>query len=767
MNIPVKTRPPAQAEPAGLQPAPAGPGYGPDDETPIDLRALLNPVWRGKWLILCCMLAAMALGVLFALNMQNSYTASARVIFDPERLRIIDLDNVVVSPDISTTGLQNQVEILRSATLLERVIDVVRLESTPEFNPALRTGPDPMLDRVAARLPVPERVRSLLVTFGVLSPPRIEYATAEEAAEALRAGTLTTLISTMRLRPIPNSRVIEISYSSPNPRLAASIVNAVAEQYILVQIEAKRDDVTAASELLSVRVQDLENRLNSAEEAVRLGQLELTMASEYGSAMIARQLEVLNTNLAAARLERSELESRVARLTDAVENQRDYNVIQEFRTSPLISTYRARETDLLDQDASLRSIVGERNPALTRIEARLAEVRRNIQLEAENIVAALTAELASAREREAALEDDLREVEARALEQSRAEMRLGRLEREAQAARTLYENFLGRLQETREQASLQTSDARFLTRATTPQRPDTTSRRNIVLIAAVGGIALGVGIVFLLEMLNSTFRAPSQLETLTGLPVLAAVPRAGARRRPKQLVAHLLKQPNSALAESVRNLRTSILFSNIDKPPKVIMFSSSVPGEGKTTTAMLGAITSQQMGRSAVVVDCDLRRGTLANMFAEEGDRPGLFALLEGSTSIEEAVRQEPETGLHILAAEEGGSRSNPADILASKRFQRLIEQLKARYDVVFLDTPPALVVTDARILAQLADAVVYLVRWDHTRRSAVLEGIKELASVGAKIAGVAFTQVNESRAAKYNENDYYYKRTYKKYISA
>lgn len=324
------------------------------------------------------------------------------------------------------------------------------------------------------------------------------------------------------------------------------------------------------------------------------------------------------------------------------------------------------------------------------------------------------------------------------------------------------------MKEISEQANMQTSDARFLSRASIPARPDTLPRRMVVLLTGVAGLVLGIGLAFLLEMMNATFRRPGEIEARTGLPVLAAIPMAGKRRKPGEVIAQLLQKPNTALAESIRNLRTSILFSNLEKTPQVVMFTSSLPGEAKTTTAMLTAITSRQMGKSAVIVDCDLRRRTLANLFAGKRDRPGLLAALEGRVPPEAAVFEEASSGLHVLTIEPGAQApANPADVLASPRFAELVDALKARYDLVILDTPPVLVVTDARVVSRLADAVVYLVRWNHTRRSSVAEGLRELGSVQAPIAGMAITLVREGKAAQYIDNDYYYKRSYKGYVSA
>ncbi len=750
-----------------IPPYPGGQPPSPPEAAPADIRAMLLPIWRRKWLVALVTAVILGLATFLALGMESRYTASARVIFDPERLRIIDLDNVVVSPDVSTTGLRNQVEILRSAVLLERVVETLRLESTPEFNPDMRTGPTPLIERVLTRLPLPLRVEQLLAGFGLMPPPLPSDLSPEERAIRIRANSLEILENNLDLRPVPNSRVIEINYTSSDPRRASAVANAIAEQYIVVQIEAKRDDIVAASELLSSRVADLENRYNVAEEAVRTAQLELSMQAEYGSATIAPQLETLNAGLTSVRLDRGALESRHARAAQALANGNDLDSVADFRESPTIRGFRARELDLREQAVSLRAI-SDNNPALTQIDARIEELQRNMQAEAGNIVAGLAGDIEAMRAREAMLEEDLRRLEAKAGEQSRAEMRLARLEREAEASGLIYESFLNRMKEASEQAALQTSDARFLTRATPPDSADTGLRRWIILLGGLGGLAVGVGLVFLLEQLSNTFRQPSEVEAETRLPVIAAIPHAGRRKRPQELMAYLLNKPSSALAEAVRNLRTSILFSNIDHPPKVVMFSSSLPMEGKTTTAMLMAMTSRQMGRSAVIIDCDLRRQTLSGVFPEANETPGLLAVLEGTAALDEAVYKEPATGLHVLAPGRSDALpANPADLLSSQRFRKLVDELRGRYDIVILDTPPTLVVADARIVAQLADAVVYLVRWDHTRRGAVNEGLRELVSVNARIAGIGLTLVDEARATSYSHSDYVYKQAYRNYLSS
>ena len=294
--------------------------------------------------------------------------------------------------------------------------------------------------------------------------------------------------------------------------------------------------------------------------------------------------------------------------------------------------------------------------------------------------------------------------------------------------------------------------------------------RRLITIAMSGlaGLAVGAGIVFLLEQMNNSFRRSGEIEDRTGLSLLASIPNAGKRRKPSDLVADFTGDLDPDLSEAVRNLRTSITYSNIDQPPKVVMITSSAPGEGKTTTAAMFGITSARMGRSAIVVDCDFRRGGFGAIYPGAPGSPGLLAVLEGTVSVADAVVSDPDTGMHVLRSEAAGRmQGNPADILASRRFRKLIEELRIRYDTVILDTPPVLAVTDARILAPMSDSVVYMVKWNATSQSAVLEGLRTLRSVNARIAGIAFSFVNPKHAENYVSSDYRGSRDYRKAVPA
>ncbi|MCU4653743.1 polysaccharide biosynthesis tyrosine autokinase [Roseibacterium sp. SDUM158016] len=743
-----------------MQPVGAYQGHPPpdDDDDVIDLRAIFARLWRGKWIILICTLFAGAFGYLTATQYVPIYRATAKVMFDAPGREIIDIGAGPVTPT-ARNGLQDQIEILRSTNLAEAVVDELRLVENAEFNPRLRPPVVTVMDRVREFVTVPEWARDSLRDLGIMEPPSAGGPPPDpEAVAALERRIVTeALLARLAIRPVPDSRVIEIGVFSENPRTAALVANTFAEQYIFDQLEARLDATRTATGWLSGRVEELRERLQVAEEAVETARAAQSFQAGQSLEITQQQLQALNATLSVARNSTRTAEATFQRLNAALEDETEYGAIPEFRNSPLIDQVRTRRTELLSQRASLLETVTEEHPAVQRVDTLLEEASRTMRDEAEQIVEASRLEWQSLQQEETEIEADVRALETLALEQSRDAVTIRQLEREAEASRILYENFLSRLQETSQQEQLEEPDARILTRAEPPFSPQTQRQNRTLAVSLIAGALAGIGIIFLLDKLNNTFRSAPQLEQMTGETVLGVIPVVGKRLRRKTVLQRFREKPKSALAEAVRSLRTSILFSNVDKPPKVVMFTSSVPREGKSTTATLVAMTSRQMGRSAIIVDCDLRLPALADLLGAKTDGPGLLSAIEGTATLEEAIHRDEESGLHVLMTKPSEPRStvNAADILSSKRFDDMIEELKRTYDLVILDTPPTLAVADPRILSSHADVVVYVVRWDSTPRGAVLEGLKELRTINAPIGGVVLSMLNEAKASRYAYEGY------------
>jgi capsular exopolysaccharide synthesis family protein len=745
------------------------PDPGAQEDPTINLRGILLTLWRAKWIIVISTFIATIFGMLTISQAGPVYSAHANVMFGFQRSNVTNMQNVLVDQKFDNAALQDQIEILKSTVLTERVIKELSLDKNPRFNPTLRVPVPTMMQRIRNYISLPPEIADLLKNTGVSSSPRAKP-DPKETERRIRLAVISNVQSGLQLLPVGQSRVISIRYVSDSPKLAAAIANSYAEQYIVDQLEAKLEAANAATTWLAARVEELRVRVEESEQAIETALLELSGKSGQSLEVTQQQLQALNASLASVTSEKSHLQALYNRLTLAIDADMDLGTISEFRTSSLIQRYRSQEIDILAQKAGLEETVPEGHPSLKRLDQQLEVVRRNIKEEAGRIVSATFLDMEAAKAQEDKLIEEVHVLEQKVLLQTGNQSKIRQMEREVDASRALYNSFLTRLQETTAQTDLQEADARLLSPAEVPLYPQRVAQRRTLIVITLLGTFVGIALAFLLDRLNNTFRSPVQLEELTGESLLGVLPAIGSKIDRKDVIAHLKEKPGSSMAEAIRNLRTSILFSDIDEPPKVVAFTSSVPREGKSTTSMLVALTSRQMGKSTVIVDCDLRLPTLAGLINSKDHQAGLMSVLAGSSTIEEAVYKDSETGLHVLTTvgQPINNRINAADILSSRKFETLIKELSEIYDLVILDTPPTLVVADTRIISKLADAVVYAVKYDSTPRGAVLEGLKDLRYMNAPIIGVVLTMVNESRAGQFTYDGYnYYKGRYGDYYTA
>lgn len=346
----------------------------------------------------------------------------------------------------------------------------------------------------------------------------------------------------------------------------------------------------------------------------------------------------------------------------------------------------------------------------------------------------------------AALQQAAQDTERRIARQSADLIALQQLSREAEASRQLYEHFLARYKETAAQTGLQQADSRVLSNAVVPLYPASPRKTLVVMIAAIMGAALGAGAVLWREARVSSFRNARELETATSYPVLGQIPlMAGETGRDR--LTHLATQPASPAAEAMRNLRTSLLLSNIDMPPQVILSASAQPDEGKTSIAMALAQNFAAMGKRVLVIEGDIRWRTAGTYLGQLPER-GLISLLAGDYKLGDVVTRDPLLGADILAGER--MDRNAADLYSSDAFRALMAEIRGIYDIVLIDTPPVLLAPDARILAQYADAALLCVRWNHTTRAQVEDALAMFESVGRAPAGLVLCQIDMDAMRRY-----------------
>ncbi|MEM6487155.1 MAG: polysaccharide biosynthesis tyrosine autokinase [Pseudomonadota bacterium] len=732
---------------------------GQPQPTEFDFAWFLAVAKRYKVMIALIGIVIGAVTAFMVLSNPVVYRAETRIFFEGQSVNVLDADDVIARQQFGRDALDDQTQLMLSKSLLEDVIRQEGLLETAEFNPLIEREPSPMMQPILLALEGPlGAVRASLIDWGLLSDGSDEATELGPEDEAqLMAGAVEAVRGNMVIgRASP--RVLAVQFVSVDPERAAAVVNAITATFLAGQLQSKIDAARDATTFLSERSQQLAVRLREAEATVQEARAELNEIAGQSAEATKGELEVVSATLSQRRSELPRLKARVEQAEEVIANG-NLGSFEAFRLSAEIREQRDRLSVLENQRDTLARSVPEGHPSLLALDRQIADAQKIIGVEAAQIVDSLRNEYATAEQTILELTTRLAELEQIVLIQSRSELRVRQLEREAESLRTLYESILRRLKEATEQQDLLTSDGRVITEADPPQRPEAGKRKIIVAAASVAGLALGFGLAILLEITNRRFRHPNELMDQTGYAVLGSLPKVRSRRR-ADLLAKIGTKRGKRLYEAVQELRTNILMSNIDDPPRIVMVTSAEPRAGKSTTSMLLAQAAAQMGRRTILVECDLRCPVVAS-FYEDGDKnePGIISLINGTATLEEAVFHDDASGLDVLAVQSKEKRTMPnaPDILASRRFRNILNDLLARYDFVVLDTPPVLAVADATIVAPMADAVVLAVRWREAVRDAVLDAVDRLHRVKAPFIGFCMTCMNERKVESFARGQYGY----------
>lgn len=675
----------------------------------IDVISILRVMWRGKlWVMLFAafgVFAAFYYGTRVAVPM---YPATVTLALDRQQQQVIgDIESIFGGGDVSPFTINTEFEILRSRNVIGRLVDEMNLIEDPEFNPYLREPGG------IARL-------RMSLTDWVPGPPPADV--------RLRNRVIDIVTGRLNITSIRQSLAFTVRITTMDAQKSADLVNALAEIYIDNQIRRKLDEAQRAILFLSERTTELEASVEAIEQ-------DLARRVESSSVIDGQLLQAQNLQLRDLRIRVEDAQVRLATdrsLQAAIGEAEDLEALvtlletsRDTRFSGIIQRYRSGR--LSDEAAllALQSISEDMDDDIRRTQTQLASLQDSSE--------ALTSQLS-------VQSDELIEIT--------------QLEREVQASRLLYETFLTRLQEASIQQGLETADSTIISQAV-PRGASSPQVFRMILIACVFGGVFGTGMVLIREWRFAGFRTSDEVRDITGINVLGSLPAMALRGR-KQVLQMLKDKPNSVFAEAVRNLRTSILMLDADKEPQVILVTSSIPGEGKTTLSLsLARYLGSLEGRRVLLLEADIRRQTL-RAYIDEGRPAGvkLLDVLLGKAKLDGADLMDPDLGVEVLMG--SGGEFNAADLFESRRFNDLITRLRETYDHIVIDSPPVLAVPDARVLSRYADATIFAVRWGHTSRTQVRQGLDMLRSVGREVDGTVLTQVDHRKMKSYGYGGQY-----------
>jgi len=686
-----------------------------EEEDEIDLMALAGTLWRGKAILALCMALFILAGGYYAFRVATPYyTASSVVLLDSGQQTITDIQSIVSGMSQDSSAMNSQVAVMQSRELLGKVVDQLKLTQDPEFNTTLL--PPSWLQQAVGSL------------RAVLSPAKTPPLSPAEVTQEQKDATITALLDALTIQIQPNTQVLKIVAKTDSARKSVLIADTIAAAYVQDQINTKVAASERAGKWLSERVIELQKQLETSETGLAAFTNSTQLISSDMLTSMETQLKELRDRIGTAQQGLSASEAALRLLQAAATPQDKAAVLND---------------SLLSQDLAQWQAAPASAAAKAAFDARLATVTGRLQSD----IARQKLQLGSLTASRDALA-------AQVKTQSRDLIRQQQLTREVTANQALYQYFLGRLKETSAQKGIQQADSRVLSRAVMPLVPSSPQKGRILILSALLGLVLGAGLVLLREMRQSTFRQARELEALTGRTVMGQVPLLPAKAR-GDVLRYLVEKPASAAAEAVRNLRTSVLLANVDQDQKVILMTSSVPGEGKTSVSFALAQNLAMMGKSVLLIEGDLRRRVFNHYLpGVPADQKGLAAVLTGEAGFDAAVIHDAQTGADILLGDR--AKANAADLFSSERFAAFLDEMRARYDFVLIDTPPVLVVPDARIVAKVTDAVLFVVRWDATTQAQVRESMRMFDTVGQRVTGLVLNQIDPKGMKRYGYHGQY-----------
>jgi capsular exopolysaccharide synthesis family protein len=699
----------------------------------LDLHGFLRTIYRRRWIVLPFFVTAVLVTTVVTLRATKIYDATCTIIIDLAAPRVLEKEQVQEVVDsgagaawYSREYYETQYRVLTSRAVAQRTSDRLQLGMNPKF------------------------LRITAITEG---PQR-------EAARAAR-DPVAIIQANLKVEPVKDSRIVRIRYEDPDPELASIIANTVAEAYIAETLSVRSTTTASAADWLEQQLADLERKLDASGKAL----FEFKKAHDIVAAswedrqgIVSQRLTAINAALTNARLKKAELEARneaIEALGTDVKAGVDTESLNPVVSNVTIQALKSKYLEVRQECADLHQRYLDDHPRLAECEKRLALAKQGLDDQVRIAIEGARKEYKEINVTARNLVALLNETKAEAFGLNQYERDYLELKRTHDNNQRLYELVLKRLKDTGVTGMLQVSNVRILDRArpsTVPVRPSTP--RNLAL-AVFLGLFGGIAMAFAIEYLDRTVTTQDQVEQQLGLTFLGIVPSVerSADGKAQDLFVH--SAPKSAVSECLRAIRTNLLFMSPDRPLKTILVTSSGPQEGKTTTATSLAITMAGSGSRVLLVDADMRRPRIHKVFGISSGS-GLSSLILGEGHLSEAVRETEVPGLYALPC--GPVPPNPAELLHTDAFRRLLGEMSDRYDRVIIDSPPVGVVADSAVISTHVNGTVVVIKAGRTAREAGRKAVRQLRDLNANILGAVLNDINLQRFGQYA---YYYQYGY------
>ena len=711
----------------------------------MDLLAVLWGVLR-RWKLITAIALSVLIMTYGALKfLPSQYKSTVEIlVYDPQRQMDPTVQKTIslFEDALDFGAINTEINVLKSKSVALRVASELGLDRDPEFQSRdriadlaewLRQGD------LSQRLGIADLVKRLGFPGLDRASNKSGQTITEEKAEKLERAA-DALLKGMEV--FQDAAIINVSMKSPDPIQAQRLVSTIANVYLASQREARQQALDHVATWLKGRVDDLQSRVLATESSLEKLKVESGIRDAADLDNVRQQIAGVNDQLVTVRDEVNDKRARFEQAFHVIDTNGDIRSVPELNASATLSELRRKQMDLNLSAAGLQNKLGDRNTQVISIRAELAAVKEQIDAEVEHVLGNMKNDYDIAVRREQSLEANLKSLTASS--NSETYLKLEQLRRAADADRKAYETYLSQYNDIAERREMQNASARIISWDT--QRP---SRVKFYAFGGIAGLAGGFLLAFLLEYFRAGVKTGTEIEQSFGLPVVGVIPLTAPRKirgasyyRPLDRMVH---EPHSLLSEAVYAMRINLELSSAN--PKVILITSALPDEGKSTAAMLLAASSARSGKRTILLDCDLRVPSTSKALLKE-NRTGLSELLRGTAKLSDVIAEDPVTKAYVIPA--GSMAPNAADLLMSQGMLDLIAALRSGFDLIVIDAPPLLPIVDTLALATVADKILVVVEWCQTPRTIIHEAFKILRPEANRVAGVILNKVDFNQLPAY-----------------
>ena len=707
----------------------------------IDFRHLLGVVFRYRWSILGLAFAVSLATGFWVFSLDPVYRATASIVLESQQINVVNLEDVYKVDPYDFNYSQTQFEILKSRNLAERVVRRLELQRHPAFAPEAHPEATPWY-RVDLKK---------LLPAGRKDPP--VQLTEEEREQQAVQSISHAIADGLRIEPVEFSYVVYLSYDTTNPALAAQVVNTVAEEFIQGNLENRLEGTLQATDWLEERLESLKLRLRQSEQELqdfreREGLVDIGGVTGPGGSELTTLSQRLQ-DASKVRIEAQIILEDVQRMTGR--STEELMTLPAVLRHDLIRDLKRIQSSAERRVAELASRYGPKHPKMIAARSDLDEANGELAREVRKVVSGINREYDAALRNEEQLQAEWQSRKSEVQDFNRVEFKLQELQREVEANQQLYDIFFTRLRGVSETGGLAKPHARIVDRAIVPASPIRPNKSLSIALAFVIGVVVGGVIAVVLDLLDNTIKTPEDVTLKLHVPFLGAIPR----QKPDKAGAfqHSWQNQHSLFSEAIRTVRTGVVLSALDDPARLILVTSTVSGEGKSTVAINLASSLGQM-ETVLLIGADLRRPGLAQIANLPPHHRGLSHFVAGDAELEDCMVYLEDLNLHVMPC--GAIPPNPLEMISSKKFVDALELLLQRFDRIVIDSAPVQPVSDAQVLASYVSAVIYVVRADSTPATQAQRGIASLAGSNDPFIGVVLNQFDVAKGGDYYHGEYY-----------